>query len=211
MHDLSSHVGGHDITRAAGESSAVPAGGRITAQSAHLPGTRLPISLSNPSARAPPRVHSASAASASSPARSAAARASESRSSSPTLTTESVPTPTRRPAASSAPSGAAPCPCARLESGQWAIAAPALPRRPMSARVARTRWMQRVRSPSTPWRSSHATGVPPSGEGIGIPRTRHASAKGPVPCSRSSVSAADSATCTASGSPSSRAQDAVAA
>ena len=52
-----------------------------------------------------------------------AARASARRSSSPTLTTESVPRPTRRPAASKRRSGASPCPCARLESGQCATGA----------------------------------------------------------------------------------------
>src|SRR4051794_19221583 len=86
-------------------------GMRITVQSPHFPGTRLPVSLPTPSARAPASVQRYRSRSGSSDASLPAARASASRSRRSTLTTLSVPNPTRTPAFSSAASGAAPWPC----------------------------------------------------------------------------------------------------
>ena len=110
------------------------------------------------------------------------------------------PVPRGVPHARKPPSGASPCRCAALLSGQCATAAAlagqsrqiglmrldhvnaerALPQHPMLARA--------IRPASVAGRA-----------GSGIPRSRQASANGPVPRRSSSDSAGDSARCTASG------------
>ena len=122
-----------------------------------------------------------------------AARASASRSRRPTLITESVPIPTRSPASSSAPSGAAPWPWAAFDSGQWATGSACERARSVRSRRGRPApaWMQSVRSaehpvldPARPPASGR--GAPAAGS-RGRARRRR---KAPVPRASSSVSAA---------------------
>src|SRR6266516_61078 len=74
-----------------------------------------------------------------------------------------------------------------------------------------TQWMQRQAVPrcTTPSCTRYSTGERPHGVS-GMPRARNVSANGPVPSRTNSVSASDSARCTATGHPSRRARSATA-